>query len=105
MSLRILTALAIGASMSATAIAAPKNMVGDTQSGVNGWSQSENASSNSCFGQARAWFSSTMGQGTNPYFSDGETNGTIISQRAQAGTNAYDNQEFIEAYCALLGDE
>jgi hypothetical protein len=105
--LRLITTIVTVAALSAApAHAPPKGGAGNTVSGANGWTQSENANANSCFGQARAWFASTMGQGTNPYYPGGGTsNGDVISQRAQDGTNRSNNEEFIEAYCALTGQD
>jgi hypothetical protein len=98
--------IAIGATLllgASSALAGPSRVT-DTQSGANGWANSDKAAANSCFGQARGWWASTLGQGTNPYLPPGTSNGDIISQRAQDGTNRESNEEFIATYCALLGD-
>ena len=71
-----------------------------------GWSQSDNANYNACFGQARGYFASTMGQGTNPYYPGGGTsNGDVISERAKDGTNRENNEMFIGDYCEVTEDE
>ena len=99
-------ALAAVATLSAAPALAGPARVTDTKSGGNGWTNSNNASANACFGQARGWFASTMGQGTNPYYPDGGTsNGDVISQRAQDGTNASNNEQFIADYCALTSGQ
>ena len=102
---KISTVLAVVVLATSPAFAAPRGGAGATVAGGLGFVQSENANAKSCFGQARAFFASTMGQGTNPYYPDGDTsNGDVISQRAQDGTNQSNNEEFIAAYCAASGN-
>ena len=79
------------------AISAHKSKVGDTPSGDMGWTQSDNANYNACFGQARAFFAEMLGNDGNPETS----NGAVISERAKAGTNRENNEQFIRDYCQL----
>ena len=81
------------------AAAAPKGGAADTKAGNAGWTKSDNANENACFGQSRGWWASSMGQGTNPYYPDGTSNGDVLSDRAQNGTMHEDNEDFIEEYC------
>ena len=98
MNVRSILSIAVLASLSAVpAAAAPKGGAGGTSSGQLGWLQSENANANACFGQARGWWASTLGQGTNPYLPEGTSNGDVISDRA--GDNPEENAGFIEDYC------
>jgi len=98
----ILTVAALASLGAVSANAAPKAGAGNTAAGHAGWTMSKNANDNACFGQSRAWWASTLGQGTNPSYSAGTTNGDVISQRAQNGTNQEDNDRFIEDYCDLI---
>ena len=79
------------------ALAAHKSKVGDTPSGEMGWTQSDNANANACFGQARAFFAEMLGNDGDPSTS----NGAVISERAKAGTNRENNEQFIRDYCEL----
>ena len=98
----IITIAAFASLGAVSANAAPKGGAGDTAAGHAGWTKSESANENACFGQSRAWWASTLGQGTNPSYPAGTTNGDVISQRAQNGTNHASNDSFIEDYCDLI---
>jgi len=103
MIMRSIITVAVLASLgTVSASAAPKGGAGNTVAGKAGWTQSDNANENACFGQSRAWWASSLGQGTNPYYPAGTTNGDVISQRAQNGTNQASNDSFIAEYCDLI---
>ena len=74
----ILTVAALASLGAVSANAAPKAGAGNTAAGHAGWTMSNYANDNACFGQSRAWWASTLGQGTNPSYSAGTTNGDVI---------------------------
>jgi hypothetical protein len=92
----IFAAFAASAMFAVPAVAAPNGGAGNTVAGQNGWTKSENANANACFGQARAAFASDIVNPSN----GGSSNGSYISDRK--GTNPDNNAEFIETYCALV---
>lgn len=94
--LRIVMASAL--LVAAPAFADHKTKVGGTPSGEAGWTQSENANYNACFGQARAYYAEMLGTDDDTTTS----NGTYISERAKAGTNRENNEDFIATYCSLM---
>src|SRR6186713_2519735 len=92
----ILTIAALVSLGAMPAAAAPKGVAAETKSGQAGWTKSENANENACFGQARGWWASSLGQGTNPSYPEGTSNGDVLSKLAQDGTMHDDNDGFIE---------
>ena len=105
MILRSILAVAALAGLSAVPAAAepkgagPKGTVADTASGNLGWTKSDNANENACFGQARGSWASSLGQGTNEFYPEGISNGDVLSKRAREGANHEDSEGFIEDYC------
>ena len=82
-------------------VAAHKTKVDQTPSGQMGWTQSDKANYNACFGQARAYYSEMLGNDGDPSTS----NGAVISERAKAGENRSNNEQFIADYCQLQETE
>ncbi len=97
----ILTVAAIVSLSAVPAAAAPDGGAGRTLSGQNGWLLTDNANENACFGQARGYWASTLGQGgaEDLGLPEGTSNGDVISERAQNGETHSNDLGFIEDFC------
>ena len=84
MIMRSIITVAVLASLgTVSASAAPKGGAGNTVAGKAGWTQSDNANENACFGQSRAWWASNLGQGTPTSLPAGTSNGRDFAARPE----------------------